>query len=181
MNQKEKMLLVVLDCCVGCHACEIACRQEHALTHETGSRWCRVVTIKPRRVQGELHLDYFPTMCVHCDDPLCLESCPVAAITKRDDGLVLVDGERCNGCRLCVSACPYGAMSFNEANQAAGKCDFCLERAGYGIEPSCVQHCLGGALRYVDLEELSEITRGKNTAFIEKVCYASSQWKLTPL
>jgi tetrathionate reductase subunit B len=120
-------------------------------------------------------------MCVHCDDPLCLESCPVAAITKRDDGLVLVDGERCNGCRLCVSACPYGAMSFNEANQAAGKCDFCLERAGYGIEPSCVQHCLGGALRYVDLEELSEITRGKNTAFIEKVCYASSQWKLTPL
>jgi len=69
-------------------------------------------------------------------------------------------------------------MSFNEVTQAAGKCDLCLGRMEYGIEPSCVQHCLGGALRYVDTEELGEATKGKNVAFIEKVCYASSQWKL---
>jgi len=72
-------------------------------------------------------------------------------------------------------------MSFNEATKAAGKCDFCMGRVEYGIEPSCVQHCIGGALRYVDPEELNEVTKGKHTAFFEKVCYASSQWKLVPL
>lgn len=178
MNRLEKKMLVVLDCCVGCHACEIACRQEHGLTHETGSKWCRVVTVKPRKVQDEIRLDYFPAMCVHCDDPLCLESCPVGAITKREDGFVLVNEEKCNGCRLCISACPYGAMSFNEVTKAAGKCDFCLGRLESGIEPSCVQHCIGGALRYVGPEELSEVTKGKHTAFFQKVCYASSQWNL---
>ena len=160
--------MVVLDCCVGCHACEIACRQEHDLTHETGSKWCRVTTLKPRKVEDELHLDYFPTMCVHCDDPLCLRSCPVEAIVKREDGIVLVDREKCNGCRLCISACPYGAMSFNEVREEAGKCDFCLERVEYGIEPSCVQHCLGGALRYVTPEELKEMTEGKHTALLRQ-------------
>ncbi len=124
MKKIDRTLLVVLDCCVGCHACEIACRQEHDLTHETGAKWCRVMTMKPRKVEGELHLDYFPTMCVHCDDPLCVKACPVGAIVKREDGLVLVDREKCNGCRLCVPACPYGVMSFNEVREGSGKMRF---------------------------------------------------------
>ena len=57
-----KRMVIVLDCCVGCHACEIACRQEHDLSAETGAKWCRVTTVKPRKVKGELHLDFFPTM-----------------------------------------------------------------------------------------------------------------------
>ncbi|MEW6334432.1 MAG: 4Fe-4S dicluster domain-containing protein [Thermodesulfobacteriota bacterium] len=178
MNPTGKKMVVVVDCCVGCHACEIACRQENNLTHETGSKWCRVITVKPRKAGDGLRADYLPTLCLHCDEPLCLQSCPAGAITKRADGLVLVDAERCDGCRLCVCACPYGAMSFNEVTQAAGKCNFCLERSESGIEPSCVQHCLGGALRYVGTEELDEITRGKHTAFFGRVCYVSSLWKL---
>lgn len=178
MNRIDRMILVVLDCCVGCHACEIACRQEQGLFYETGSKWCRVMTVKPRRVQSELHLDYFPTMCVQCEDPLCLRSCPVKAIVIREDGIVVVDGEKCNGCKLCIATCPLGAMSFNEVTKVVGKCNFCLERLEYGIEPSCVQHCLGGALRYVTPEDLNKITKGKHTAYFGKVCYASSQWKL---
>ncbi len=161
MKKIDRTMLVVLDCCVGCHACEIACRQEHDLTHDTGSTWCRVTTLKPRRVENELQLDYFPTMCVHCDDPLCAKACPVGAISKREDSIVLVDREKCNGCRLCVPACPYGVMSFNEAGKEAGKCDFCLERVEYGIEPSCVQHCLGGALRYVTPDGAERGDRGE--------------------
>jgi Fe-S-cluster-containing dehydrogenase component len=171
-------MLIILDCCMGCHACEIACRQENDLVDETSPRWCRVLTIRPRQVRGELHLDYFPAMCVHCDDPLCIRCCPVEAIVKREDGIVVVDHEKCNGCRLCVSACPYGAMTLNEVTNVAGKCNFCLERLGHGIEPSCVQHCVGGALRYVTREDLEEITKGKHASFIGKVCYASSKWKL---
>jgi len=181
MNLAEKKMLVILDCCMGCHACEIACRQEHDLAYETGSKWCRVVTLKPRRICDELHLDYFPIMCVQCGDPLCMECCPVEAIGKREDGIVVVDKERCNGCGLCVYACPYGAMSFNEATRVAGKCNFCLERLEYGIEPSCVQHCIGGALRYVSREELEETVRGKHICFVGRICYASSKWNLAEL
>lgn len=178
MEPLAKRMLIILDCCVGCHACEIACRQEHDLSSATGSKWCRVVTVKPRKVADELHLDYFPTLCLHCEDPPCLQSCPNSAIMKRQDGIVVVDGKNCSGCRLCVAACPTGAMSFNEVSREAGKCDFCLDRAAYGLEPSCVQHCIGGALRYVKAEELIEITKGKHTASFGKVCYASSKWKL---
>jgi Fe-S-cluster-containing dehydrogenase component len=181
MNLAEKKLLIVLDCCIGCHACEIACRQEHELTYETGSKWCQVMTIKPRRIRDELHLDYFPIMCLHCENPLCIQGCPVDAILRRKDGIVFVDREKCNGCKVCLYACPYGAMSFDEESQVAGKCNFCLERLEFGIEPSCVQHCIGGALRYVTQEDLEKTTRGKHTAFFGKVCYASSQWRLAQL
>jgi Fe-S-cluster-containing dehydrogenase component len=102
----------------------------------------------------------------------------VEAIVKREDGIVIVDNEKCNGCGLCVYACPYGAMSFNELTKVVGKCNLCLERLEYGIEPSCVQHCIGGALRYVTQEDLEETIKGKHTSFIGKVCYASSKWKL---
>ncbi len=179
MNLTDKRMLIVLDCCIGCHACEIACRQENDLNYETASKWCRVTTLKPRRIRDELHLDFFPALCLHCDQPLCVQSCPVGAITKRKDGIVVVDGEKCDGCRLCVCACPYGAMSFNEVSQVAGKCNLCLERLNFGLEPSCVQHCIGGALRYVTAEDLEEITRGKHTASFGKVSYASSKWRLT--
>ena len=171
-------MLIILDCCIGCHACEIACRQENDLSYETDSKWCRVMTIKPRRIRNELHLDYFPIMCLHCDDPLCIQCCPVEAIIKQEDGIVVVDNEKCNGCGLCVYACPYGAMSFNQLTKVAGKCNLCLERLEYGIEPSCVQHCIGGALRYVTQEDLEETTKGKHTTSIGKVCYASSKWRL---
>ncbi len=178
MNQLDKKMLVILDCCVGCHACEIACRQEHDLSYETGSKWCRVMTIKPRKVQGKLHLDYFPSMCVQCEDPFCLEICPKEAIAKRVDGLVVVKGEKCNGCKLCIYVCPYGAMFYNETTQVAGKCCFCLERLAYGIEPSCVQHCIGGALQFVSDDDLERITQGKHAVTYGKVTYASSKWSL---
>jgi len=178
MNLMDKKMLIILDCCIGCHACEIACRQEHDLVYETYSKWCRVMTIKPRQVQNELHLDFFPTMCLHCDDPLCIRCCPVEAIIKREDRIVVVDDEKCNGCGLCVYACPYGTMSFNEMTRVAGKCNMCLERLEYGIEPSCVQHCIGGALRYVTQEDLEETTKGKHITSTGKICYASSKWRL---
>ena len=174
-----KRMLIVLDCCVGCHACEIACRQEHDLSSETGAKWCRVTTVKPRKVQGELHLDFFPAMCLHCETPLCAVVCPEGAIAKNGDGMVLVDEKKCSGCRLCIGACPTGAMSFNEVSRTAAKCDFCRERVASGIEPSCVQHCIGGALRYMEPGELREVIKGKHTFCSGQITYTSSKWKLS--
>ena len=65
--------------------------------------------------------------CMHCEKPICTEVCPVSAITKRDDGVVLIDKEKCIGCRYCEWACPYGAPQFNEEMGYMTKCDFCQD------------------------------------------------------
>jgi len=181
MKMDQKVMLVDLDACVRCYACEIACRQENSLGFETKSRWCRVQTIPPRELRGELHLDFVPVMCLQCEDPMCANFCPVEAINKKEDGRVLIDEEACIGCRQCTYGCPYGAMHFNEATQKAGKCNLCLSRTEAGIEPSCVQHCIGGALRFVDAAELKALQNGRHWVKMGCTYYLSSKWELTPI
>ncbi|UCG65918.1 MAG: 4Fe-4S binding protein [Deltaproteobacteria bacterium] len=172
----ERLLLIDVDKCVGCYACEIACKQEHHLPLEP--RWCTVIPIGPRKLGEKLHLDFVPALCIHCDDPLCSYFCPVDAISKRQDGIVVIDEDECTGCRLCVYGCPYGAIYFDHERKIAGKCSLCVSRIDDGLEPSCVQHCIGGALLFVTEEELGQITEGMHTARDGKVCYTSSKWKL---
>jgi Fe-S-cluster-containing dehydrogenase component len=174
----NEVLLVDLDACVRCYSCEIACREENDLSFETKSRWCRVLTVGPRKVGGELHLDFVPIFCLHCEEPLCAQFCPVEAISKKEDGRVMIDLETCTGCQQCVHGCPYGAMHFNETTQKAGQCHLCQSRTEYGIEPSCVQHCIGGALRFVTPTELEEIAKGKHWVKMGRTYYLSSKWKL---
>ncbi|MFC1929932.1 4Fe-4S dicluster domain-containing protein [Chloroflexota bacterium] len=173
----EKLLLIDVDRCVGCYACEVACKQENDLP--LGPRWCRIIPIGPRELQEELHLDFVPTTCIHCDDPICSYFCPLGAITKREDGIVLIDEDKCNGCGLCVYGCPCGAIYFNQEKKIAGKCSLCVSRIDDGLEPSCVQHCIGRALQFVTEEELDEITRRLHVARTGRVCYASSKWRLS--
>lgn len=172
----EKLLLIDIDKCVGCYACEIACKEEHNLPLE--SRWCRVVTIGPRKAGDGLHMDIVPIMCIHCDDPICAYFCPVGAIEKRQDGIVIIDEDKCNGCKLCLDGCPYGAIYFNKEKKVAEKCNLCVGRTDDGLEPSCVQHCIGGALEFVTPEELEDITKGVHKVRMGRVCYSSSKWKL---
>jgi len=179
MKMDQKFLVVHLDACVRCYSCEIACRQENALSLVTQSRWCRVQTISPRKVGGELHLDFVPVMCLQCEDPMCAKFCSVEAISKKEDGRVLVDEETCIGCQQCIAGCPYGAMYFNEVTRKAGKCDLCSSRVDSGIEPSCVQHCIGGALRYVWGTEVEELAQGRHSVQVGRTYYLSSKWKLS--
>lgn len=174
----QRIMVIDLDRCVRCYACEVACRQEHGLSVETGARWCQVMTIEPRRLSGQLHMDFVPAICFHCDDPMCAAVCPVGAISREADGAVVVDQATCTGCRLCVCACPYGRMFVNEVTGTAGHCDLCASRFDAGIEPACVQHCIGGALQFVTTEELVRSTNGQHTLRIGKVCYISSKWRL---
>jgi Fe-S-cluster-containing dehydrogenase component len=172
------ILLIDLDACVRCFACEVACREEHGLDVKTGSRWLRVMTVGPRRCGGELHLDFVPTLCLHCQDPACREVCPGEAISALDDGTVAVDEAQCTGCRQCVDACPYGSMSFNEVTGVAGHCDLCRDRVSAGLEPACVQHCIGGALQWLAPDELARATSGAHTSLWGRVCYMSTTWRL---
>ena len=176
----ENIMVVDLDACVRCYSCEIACRQENELPFESKSRWCRIITIEPRMIRGDLHMDFVPLFCLQCDDALCLQFCSVGAITKREDGIVVIDEERCTGCKQCMYACPYGLISFNETTKKAGKCNLCLSRTENGIEPSCVQHCIGGALRFVHPGELDALANGRHWVRMGRTHFISSKWRLHP-
>ena len=172
----DKLLLIDTDKCIRCYACEIACKEENGFP--VGPRARRVITVGPRKIGGELHMDFAPAMCVHCDDPVCAYFCPLDAITKREDGIVVINEEKCNGCKRCVYGCPYGVMCYNPQKEVAVKCSLCIDRIDYGLEPSCVQHCIGGALQFVTPEELENITEGAHKVRMGKVCYSSSKWAL---
>ena len=92
---------------------------------------------------------YLPRLCNHCTNPACLESCPVRAIYKREqDGIVLVDQEKCQGFRECNKACPYDKIYFNQVNGKSQKCIFCFPRVEQGVPPACARQC-PGRLRFV--------------------------------
>jgi len=97
----------------------------------------------------ENHYFYLPRLCNHCTHPACLDACPRNAIEKRDeDGIVLVDQDRCHGYRFCVEACPYKKVYFDPKRQVTTKCIFCLPRLEEGVAPACARQC-PGRLRFV--------------------------------
>jgi len=141
------------DRCIKCFSCEIACKQWHGI---------KAGTIKLRRLE-EITTGTFPDVkrtfrsvsCRHCIEPACVEACAQAAIRKREeDGIVVVDTGKCNGCRSCLEACPIGIPQFDE-DGIMQKCDMCLDRIQMGQKPVCVATCPTEALKWGTMEELS--------------------------
>jgi Fe-S-cluster-containing dehydrogenase component len=135
-----------VDRCIGCFACETACKQEHELP--AGRSWIRVVRAGPEEIDGRLAMDLVPLHCWHCDDPPCLAACAVGAIRKGADGIVRWDHGSCTGCQACIEACPYGAARYNAELGRAEACTLCVERVDRGLVPACVQNCPTQALAY---------------------------------
>ncbi|MBB1060850.1 4Fe-4S dicluster domain-containing protein [Marilutibacter spongiae] len=180
---KKKMGLVIdLDTCVGCHACAVSCKEWNAggfaapLTDEdpygkspSGVWFNRVHSyeIAPGGGCGDgaaapqpamtLH---FPRSCLHCEEPACVTVCPTGASYKRaEDGIVLVDEDKCIGCKLCSWACPYGAREYSEVEGVMKKCTLCIDRIyNENLEeaerqPACVQACPTRARHFGDLAD----------------------------
>jgi Fe-S-cluster-containing dehydrogenase component len=84
---------------------------------------------------------FVPKLCNHCDNPPCVQVCPVGATFKSEEGVILVDSEYCIGCRYCIQACPYGARYLDPRTKTADKCTFCYHRINQGLQPACVEVC----------------------------------------
>ena len=150
-------MVVDLRRCVGCRACTVACKSENNVPDGVFRTWLRFEEVgeypntRPR---------YLPVFCNHCDNPPCVPVCPVLATYKRDDGLVLIDYEKCIGCGYCIQACPYGARHLNPIQKTADKCTLCVHRLEAGQKPACVTTCIGGALTVGDLNDpRSDVSR----------------------
>ena len=145
--------------CVGCKACEIACKNRNKLS-APGPR-LRKVRITEEGTFPDVMVHNLSLGCQHCAAPLCMASCPAGAITKsEDEGVVRVDPNKCTGCGACVQACVFNVPELRDDGIMV-KCDFCTDRREMGLDPACVQTCFNHALQWGPLEELEKLAEGR--------------------
>lgn len=165
-------MLIDLTRCIGCDACTLACKQENGTPFDTF--FARVLNVETGTYPNVKRV-YIPVLCNHCDDAPCLKSCPNKAIVRRQDGIVLVDQDRCRGTGACVSACPYGNIVLHRdpeewyldqneryekdfvklrmKENVARKCTYCAHRVDQGLKPACVVACPTTARIFGDLDD----------------------------
>ena len=172
-SKKKLGLVIDLDTCVGCHACATACKQwnsggiagpvtdEDPYGKEPFGVWFNRVhsyEVEPEAPEKPAMTVHFPRSCLHCETPACVTVCPTGASYKRaEDGIVLVDEDKCIGSKLCSWACPYGAREYSAVEGVMKKCTLCVDRI-YNEhlpeserEPACVQACPTRARHFGDL------------------------------
>lgn len=161
-----KAMLIDISKCVGCYNCQIACKDEHV-----GNEWLPYA--KPQPITGQFWIKdieeewgtspkvrviHTIKPCQHCENAPCISACSMGLITRRDDGLVLINPESCTGCKKCVDACPYGAIYFNDTLNIAQKCTGCahlLDQYGWKM-PRCADACPVGAIQFGEEADLGE-------------------------
>jgi DMSO reductase iron-sulfur subunit len=154
----QMAIVLDLDKCLGCHACTVACKQENGAP--LGNFWSKVLQIGPTGTYPDVELYYLPVLCQHCEDPKCVKVCPSGASYKREDGIVLIDKDKCIGCQFCIMACPYGVRNFNDDEGVVEKCTLCAHLIDKGEEPTCVKNCVAGCRIFGDVDDpFSEVSR----------------------
>jgi Fe-S-cluster-containing dehydrogenase component len=164
-------MVIDLNTCVGCNACMAACAMENQ-TPVWKDKWRTYVHDKEIGVTDQVRRRFFPRLCNHCDNPPCLTVCPTGATHKRADGIVLINPDRCMGCRACAMACPYDAryeVTYGDIDKgrefygdlqrdepSMDKCSFCSHRVDQGRKPACVETCVGSARQFGDLDDPSD-------------------------
>lgn len=195
----DKKFVMVIDLakCKNAKKCVESCSKMHHVTGDNA--WLKVYKMKDTPDTAPY---WQPTVCMHCDKPPCVKVCPVDATFKREDGIVLIDNERCIGCRFCMAACPYSTRVFNweepkvdETDAASccstyspengnpakmgtvSKCDFCPDRVRDGKLPDCVTACPNGVFYFGDKYE-DTVTNGEETVRLSTLLKEKAGYRL---
>ncbi|MFK5983727.1 MAG: 4Fe-4S dicluster domain-containing protein [Flavobacteriaceae bacterium] len=197
---RKFVMVIDLARCKNALQCVDACNKHHHITGKNA--WLKVYKMQESKDTASY---WMPSTCQHCDQPACVTVCPVDATFKRRDGIVLIDNDRCIGCRFCMAACPYSARVFNweepdqgeitmnlDMNQSmsspehAGmpsikgtvdKCDFCPHQIDKGELPHCVTACPNGVFYFGDRYE-DTVTNGDETLRLKKLLKDKAGYRL---
>ena len=161
--------------CIGCKACEVACKQWNQLPSNEGGantltgnsydntgqldgiNWRHVTFIEqftPDRRDGRWLM--LSDVCKHCVQAGCLEVCPTGAIIRTEFDTVVIQADACNGCRDCIAACPFGVIEINPVSKTAQKCTLCYDRLQVGMTPACAQACPTASIQFGPIQELRQ-------------------------
>ncbi|MBI5722886.1 MAG: 4Fe-4S binding protein [Planctomycetes bacterium] len=153
-----KLIVIKEQYCLGCKACVLECALAHS-DSDTLAEAIRSDNIpQPRIHVYKLDSGAMPLQCRHCQDAPCMKVCPAEALGRASpESPVILDPDRCIGCEVCVSACPFGAIGMSRDGKVAVKCDLCIARTKTGQEPACVASCPTGALKFEELDNYLEL------------------------
>jgi formate dehydrogenase iron-sulfur subunit len=171
--------------CIGCKACEVACKEWNALPADnlalsgmsydntcelSANTWRHVKFIEKLGADGGRPTEMPPfqsnwlmmsDVCKHCANAPCLEACPTGALFKTEFDTVVVQQDICNGCGYCVPSCPFGVVDLNMLDGKAHKCTLCYDRLKGGFEPACAKACPTDSIRFGELEDLHSLARAR--------------------
>lgn len=166
--------------CIGCKACEVACKEWNALPADnlsltgmsydntvdlSADTWRHVSFVEKIAQEGERATEMPPfqsnwlmmsDVCKHCANAPCLEACPTGSLFRTEFDTVVVQQDICNGCGYCVPACPFGVVDLNPIDGKAHKCTLCYDRLKGGLEPACAKTCPTDSIQFGELDELVE-------------------------
>jgi Fe-S-cluster-containing dehydrogenase component len=202
MPNRKFVMVIDLAKCKNALKCQVSCNKNHYVTGDNA--WLKVYKMQESKETAPY---WMPTTCQHCDQPACVTVCPVDATFKRRDGLVLIDNNRCIGCRFCMAACPYSTRVFNWSEPDQGeitlnmdmsdepmhsspehagkpsikgtvdKCDFCPHSIANNELPHCVTACPNGVFYFGDKYE-DTVTNGDETLRFSKLLKDKSGYRL---
>ncbi len=175
-EQKKTAFLTDSTLCIGCKACEVACKEWNQLPEDglnwsglsydnTGavghSSWRHVKFVEGTPEPGfggnapkPFSWEFSSDVCKHCENAGCLEACPTGSLVRMEFGAVYLQPDICNGCSYCVVACPFGVVQRNEQDGRAFKCTFCSDRQRMGLEPACAKACPTESIKFGTLDQL---------------------------
>jgi formate dehydrogenase iron-sulfur subunit len=157
--------------CIGCKACEVACKQWNALpadgmrwsgksydntVHLSATTWRHVSFTEIERPDGAISWLFNSDVCKHCTAAPCQEACPTGALIYNEFGDVYLQQDVCNGCGYCVVACPFGVLDRSGDDGTAHKCTLCYDRQKDGLEPACAKTCPTDAIQFGPISELRQ-------------------------
>jgi len=160
--------------CIGCKACEVACKQWNALpsdgmtwtgqsydntSHLSATTWRHVSFTEQALPEGGVRWLFNSDVCKHCTAAPCQEACPTGALIRNEFDSVYVQEDVCNGCGYCVSACTFGVLGRSEADGTVHKCTLCYDRQKDGIEPACAKACPTASIQFGPVSQLRERAR----------------------
>lgn len=166
ISTQQMSIFVDHERCIKCNACVVACKMEHDLppyptsppvAEPKGPNFVRVFRVGPEIKDGKVNQYFVAIPCMHCNDPPCVSACPTNAISKLENGVMQVDGNRCIGCKFCLWACPYGAPQFTPEGKMV-LCDMCIHRLREGKKTACEAACVAKCIYVGTPDEISKIT-----------------------